>query len=460
MQDNFCKSESRPAVQFFSYSIPSIVGMLLTSGIVIIDGLFIGNIIGKTGLAGVTLTLPVLYLFLGVTIMIGVGGSVMAGHALGAGNQVQADRYFSLTTVLAAMVITGLTVFCFLLFDTLLEKLNPDREVNRFVRIYLSTILWFYPAMMMNIVFTIFLRAQGNPGLSLLFGVAGNTLNVFLDYFMIARWGMGLRGAALASGISVIIPMCLGLVYFLSRYAVLQFAKFSWRWRDIGRMFFNGSSEMIVQLSTGVTTGVFNWVLISRMGVDGVAAYAIVGYVAFVQIMIVTGFATGLGPIVGYYFGAGKKDHIQRVLRIALISAFITGVFCWAAVFFFPAAIAALFSPGSGNIKNLAESGFALFSAAFLLNGFNILITAYFTSIGNAKISLAISAMRGLILVNMFALVLPLFMGHAGIWASYPLAELVTLIFAIGFMRQSHKAAAPVRRIPERGIGLSEKSIT
>jgi Na+-driven multidrug efflux pump len=258
---------------------------------------------------------------------------------------------------------------------------------------------------------------------------------------MIARWGMGPRGAALASGISVMIPMCLGLLYFLSHHAVLQFAKFSWSWRYVGRMLFNGSSEMIVQLSTGVTTWVFNRVLLSRIGVDGVAAYAIVGYIAFVQIMIVTGFATGLAPIVGYSFGAGKKDHIRRVMSVALISAFITGVICWAVVFFFPAAIAALFSPGSGNIKGLAESGFALFSAAFLLNGFNILITAYFTSVGKAGKSLAISSLRGLILVNVFVLVLPFFWGPSGIWASYPLAELVTLIFAIGFMRQGGKAA-------------------
>jgi putative MATE family efflux protein len=426
--------------------------MLLVSGIVIIDGLFIGNNIGKAGLAGVTLTLPVLYLFLGITIMIGVGGSVMAGHALGAKNHQQANRSFSLTVVLAAVVITGLTVFFFLSIETLLEVINPNQDLKRLVRIYLSTILWFYPAMMMNIIFAIFLRAQGNPGLSLLFGVAGNFLNIVLDYFMIARWGMGLRGAALATGISVIIPMGLGFLYFLSRHSVLQFAKLSWQWRDIGRMLFNGSSEMIVQLSTGITTWVFNRVLLSRMGVDGVAAYTIVGYMAFVQIMIVTGFATGVGPIVGYSFGAGKKDHIQRIMKIAHISAFISGVICWAVVLLFPAAIAALFSPGNDTIGNLAESGFALFCTAFLLNGFNILITAYYTSIGNAGRSLVISSLRGLLLINVLVIVLPQFMGDAGIWASYPLAELITLLLAMGLMRLRDNTAISVRKVSERSV--------
>lgn len=444
MQKKISNLESKPAVQFFSYSIPAILGMLLTSGIVIIDGLFIGNIIGKTGLASVNLTLPVLYLFLGVAIMIGVGGAVKAGHALGAGNQNQANRHFSSTIVLAVIIITALTLLCFLFFDPLLEKINTNRELSQFVELYLGTILWFYPAMMVNIVFSIFMRAQGKPGLSLFFGVVGSGLNIVLDYIMIARWGMGVHGAALATGISVIIPMCCGILYFLSGRSVLQFVKFSWEWRDMGQILFNGSSEMMGQLSAGFTIWVFNMVILSRMGIEGVAAYTIVGYVAFVQIMIITGFATGLGPIVGYSFGAGKTDHIKRIMRIALISGFVTGFICWAVVLFSSTTIAASFSPGNGSVITLAESGFSLFAAAFLLNGFNILITAYFTSIGKAGISVVIASLRGLLLINLFVLTLPIFMGNAGIWISYPLAELVTLLFAIMFMKQSYRSTNPI----------------
>ncbi len=439
MQNNFSHLESKPVVQFFSYSVPAILGMLLTSGIVVIDGLFIGNIIGKEGLAGVTLTLPVLYLFLGTAIMIGVGGAVKTGHSLGAGKKDEAAGYFSSTLALAVIMIMGLTGLCAAFFDPVLEKLNTDPALHTFVKSYLGTILWFYPAMMINIIFSIFIRAEGRPGLSLFFGVAGNALNIVLDYLMIAR--MGLYGAALATGISVLIPMSCGILYFLSGRSVLRFVKFSWVWQDMGRILFNGSSEMIGQLSIGFTTWVFNRVILSRLGVDGVAAYTIVGYVAFVQMMIITGFAMGLGPIVGYDFGAGKTDHIQRIMKIALISGFVAGVFCWAVVLFSSTKIAASFSLGNENIIILARSAFGLFAAAFLLNGFNILITAYFTAMGNALISLVVASLRGLLLINLFVLVLPLFMGDAGIWASYPLAELATLLFAAVFMRQSYKSA-------------------
>ncbi len=441
MQNNFSYMESKPAAQFFSYAVPAILGMLLTSGIVIIDGLFIGNIIGEKGLASVNLTLPVFYLFLGIAIMIGVGGAVKVGHALGAGKQNQVNSYFSSTIVLALFIITVLTLLCFAFLDPLLEKINTNQGLSQFVESYLSTILWFYPIIMINIIFSIFLRAQGKPGIALLFDLSGNILNIILDYLMIARWGMGLNGAALASGISVIIPMGCAIIYFLSGHSVIKFAKFSLNWRDMGQTLFNGSSEMIGQLSIGITTWIFNIVILSRMGIDGVAAYAIVGYVVFVQIMIITGFAIGLGPIIGYSFGAGKTDHVKHVMRIALISGFITGAICWIIVLFSSSAIAKSFAGGNQDITILARSGFALFTTAFLLNGFNILTTTYFTAIGNAGTSAIIAFLRGVLLINIFVLVLPLFMGDTGIWISYPLAEFTTLIFSMVFLHKNYRSA-------------------
>lgn len=436
MQNNFQTLEAKPVAQFFSFSIPAILGMLLTSGIVIIDGLFIGNIVGEAGLASVNLTLPVLYLFLGTAIMIGVGGSVKAGHCLGSERRDQASRHFSLTVGLSIITISTLTLLCFLFIEPLVETITTKQALHQSVQTYLGTILWFYPAMMINIVFSIFMRAQGKPGLSLFFGVAGNTLNAVLDYFMIVRWGMGLYGAALATGISVMVPLACGILYFLSEYSVLNFVPFSWKLPDIGQIFFNGSSEMVGQLSVGFTTWMFNRVILSRMGVDGLAAYTIVGYIAFVQIMIITGFAIGLGPIVGYSYGAGKADHIRRIMKTAMMSSFFTGLVCWTIVLVSSTAIATSFFPANENIFAIAKSGFNLFTVAFLLNGLNMMITAFFTSIGNAKISLIIASLRGLLLINLFVLILPGFMGDSGIWLSYPLSEVVTLCFSLVFLKQ------------------------
>ncbi len=437
MKNSFNDMTSKPAAQFFSYAVPSIIGMLLISGIVIVDGLFIGNTIGKTGLAAVNLTLPVLYLFLGITIMIGVGGSVKMGHALGAGNQDMANRHFSSTVALAAVLIIAAMIPCIVFFDLLLAKLNTDPLLYRPLSTYLGTILWFYPAMMINIVFSIFIRAAGKPGLSLFFGLAGNSLNVILDYVMIVRLEMGLSGAALASGISVMIPLYCGLVYFHSGRTMPSFTRFSWAWREVVQTLYNGSSEMIGQLSIGITTWVFNTVLLSRLGVDGVAAYTVAGYITFVQMMVITGFATGLAPIVGYSFGAGETGHIRRIMKIALISGFAAGFLCWLIVCLGALPITRFFIPGNDRVLTLAANGFFIFASAFLFNGFNLLISAYFTAIGNAAISGLIALMRGVLLINLFVLTLPGIMGESGIWLSYPLAELVTLALSLFFFKRS-----------------------
>lgn len=456
MQNNFTTLESRPVAQFFSFAVPAIAGMLLTSGIVIVDGLFIGKIIGKTGLAGVNLTLPVFYLFLATAIMIGVGGAVITGHALGAGKPEQAARHFSLTAALAFIAIVLLTGGCLLNLDRFVIMLNAGPGLESLVETYLGTILWFFPAMMMNIVFSIFLRTQGRPGLALCFDLFGNIVNIILDYLLIARWGMGLHGAALASGISVFLPLSAYLFYFTSGRSVLKLGRFSFQWQTIWQIAFNGSSEMTGQLSVGVTTWVFNRVMLLRLGIDGVAAYTIAGYIAFVQIMIITGLATGLGPIVGYYFGAGNKEHISKVLKTALISGFMCGIICWLIVLFFSTRIAESFSPGNLKIILLARSGFAIFTAAFLVNGFNTLMTAYFTSTGRAGTSFALAAVRSLILINLFVLILPSLMGDTGIWISYPLAELVSLILTLAFLRtgfkRSYKASQNTQTVRDAGI--------
>lgn len=429
--------ESGPAAQFFSYSVPAIIGMLLTSGIIIVDGLFIGNFIGETGLAAVNLTLPLLYLFLGAAIMTGVGGSVKTAHALGAGNRLDADRHFSFTIILTVVIIGALTLLSALFFDTILGLMTDIPGLKESLSVYLGTILWFYPAIMISIVFSIFIRTQGNPVLSLFFGIAGNSLNLALDYFMIVRWGMGLRGAALASGISVIVPMTLGFFYFMSGKSFLSFTPVSIKMDRILSTLFNGSSEMVGQLSIGITTWLFNRIILSRLGVDGVAAYTIVGYAAFVQMMIITGFATGLGPIIGVYYGAGKGHQIRSVMNIALLSGFCTGLICWTGVVLFSGSIAGGFSANNPQIIAIAGKSFVLFTAAFLFNGFNILSTAYFTAIGDAATSAVIALLRGLVLINILVLLLPRIIGDTGIWLSYPLSELITLGAVIFYYRKS-----------------------
>jgi putative MATE family efflux protein len=293
---------------FISYSIPCIIAMFLTSFITIVDGMFIGWKMGEKGLAAVNLTLPVLYILLAVTIMIGVGGITLGAQSLGRQNRERANHYFTLAVVVSVIVnITAMMVL--LLFqEQIIKLLNAKGVLTGYVRDYLGTMTFFYVFMMANLIFSMFIRSEGKPQLSLLFGIVSNIINIILDYIFIMKLEYGMRGAAIASGLSVFIAFVIGIIYFLSKRSVFKFQKFNPNINDLKKMFFYGSAEFVAQISLSITTYLFNWVLLKRIGINGVAALSIVGYVSFIQNMVLSGIAVGIHPVISFLFGAKSKD--------------------------------------------------------------------------------------------------------------------------------------------------------
>jgi len=422
------------AAEFFSYAVPAIISMVLTASIVVVDGLFIGRSVGSAGLAAVNLTLPVFYLFLGTGIMITAGGSILATHKRGAGDSGEAGSIFSDTLAVLVLTTGALLVLLVLFFEPVLSFLRAGDALSGYTRSYLGTIRWFYPFMMLNLGFSGFIRAEGKPALSMVFGLLGNLFNVVLDYLFIFRFGWELRGAALASGISVFIPMILCTGYILSGKSYYRFQRPRFRKETVRGMFCNGSSEMIGQLSVSLSTWLFNWIILQRLGVDGLAAFTIAGYLIFIQGMILTGLATGLGPVVGYHWGAGNRERILQVLKIALTSGFAVGILAWGIVALAGEHLAFGISGGDEAIRRMARSGYWIFTSAFLFNGFNLLTSSFFTSLGEAGPSALISSLRGLVLNCVCILVLPVLLGSRGIWLSFPAAEILTFLVAAGLL--------------------------
>lgn len=424
------KSKKGLVKTFFNYSIPCIIGMFLTSFITVVDGMFIGNKLGGHGLAAVNLTLPVLYLLLGITIMIGLGGMTLATHNLGAKDMVRARQRFTFTIVLNAAVILAIVLLLRLFLDNVVHILNAKGELQGYVKDYLGTMSFFYLFMMMNIVFSMFIRGEGKPQLSLFFGIAGNIINILLDYLFIIKLGCGIKGAAFASGIAVLVPFLLGCIYFLRGRSAYRVVKFSFDREDFRTILFNGSSEFISQVSVCITTYLFNFVILRRIGVDGIAAFTIVGYIFFIQYMILTGIAQGVNTLVSYCFGARDRETIMRLLSIGLKAVLTVGVVAFIMSMVATEGIVRLFVENRSGIVEIAKGGMRIYAFAFLLNGYNFIATAYFTSLGDAKTSAAIAILRSLVLVNVFILVLPPILGDIGIWLTVPLTESITLILS------------------------------
>ncbi len=433
------KSKKGLSKAFFNYSIPCIIGMFLTSSITVVDGIFIGNKLGGHGLAAVNLTLPVLYLLLGISIMTGVGGVTIATHSFGAKDLAQARQRFTLTLVLNAALMIIAVLLLRLFIDDIIVLLKAEADMYSYVKDYLGTISLFYLFMMMNIVFSMFIRGEGKPGLSMFFGLAGNIINIVLDYLFIIKLDYGMKGAAYASGIAVVVPFLIGSIYFLSGKSVYKPVRLNLNKLDVKSIIFNGFSEFIGQVSISITTYLFNYVILSRIGIDGVAAFTIAGYVAFLQNMILTGIAQGVNTLVSYSYGARDTDTIKGILSIALKASFVIGIATFLVLLFAGEGIASIFTGGNSGIVEIAKGGMRIYAVLFLFNGYNFVASSYFTSLGDAKTSAVISLLRSLAIISIFILVLPMIIGDAGIWLASPLTEAVTFALSVFYITRRQK---------------------
>ncbi|HYE82300.1 MAG TPA: MATE family efflux transporter [Clostridia bacterium] len=422
---------------FLKYSIPCIIGMFLTSFITVVDGIIIGWKVGEMGLAAVNLTLPVLYMLLGITIMVGVGGLTLAVQSLGEKDRQRADRRFTFTVIFNAAVNILAAVILIVFRDSIIGFLNAKGGLYPYVRDYLGTMGYFYTFMMMNITFSMFIRGEGKPQLSLLFGILANILNIILDYIFIIRLDYGMRGAALASGLSVIVAFALGFLYFARGKSVYRYCRISFDMNDFKNIVFNGSSEFIGQISISITTFLFNLVIIRSIGVNGVAAFTIVGYISLIQYMVLTGIAQGIHPLISYSYGAKDRDTIFLLLSIGIKAVLLTGAAAFILSFGATEGIIRIFAHGNADLMNIANYGIKIYSITFLINGFNVIASAYFTSLGDAATSALISVLRSLILISIFILILPVMLGETGIWLAAPLTEAITFVVSYAYIKRS-----------------------
>lgn len=410
------------------YCLPCIIGLILTSSMIVVDGIFIGLNIGENGLAALSLTLPLMYVLCAVTTTLGVGGITLGARSLGAGDHRRANFYFSLS-ISAILIITGLMIgIVMIFFDETIVLLGANSVTDPYIRDFLGTIQYFYLFFMLNIAFSMFIRAEGKPGLSLAFSLAGNIINLLLDYLLIVRFDLGMTGAALASGIAVLLPFLFGLGYFVSNKSVYHFCRFIPQRGDLTAIAINGLPEFISQIALAVTTFAFNIVLLDTLGVIGVAAFTIIGYVSFIYTMIMTGIGIGVHPLWSYSFGAQNTRFIIDSLRVTAAATFFLGLLLCVITITAAENMIALFAAGNLALLKEGTLGLQCFSAAFILSGYNFIATIFFTAVGKAAVGALISFLRSLALVLCTLIILPSMMGSVGIWLAVPLAELISFI--------------------------------
>ena len=435
MAKNIRLSDHFSYSKLLRFTLPSIVMMVFTSIYGVVDGLFVSNFVGKTAFASVNLVMPFVMILGGMGFMIGTGGTALVSKILGEGDPDTANRTFSMmvlfTLALGIVLSAGGIIFM--------------RPVSRFLGatdammddcvLYGRIITGFTFAFMLQNVFQSFFIAAEKPKLGLKVTVAAGLTNMVLDALFIAVFKWGVAGAAIATGLSQCVGGVLPLVYFLRpNSSLLRLSPTRLRLRPILAACGNGSSELMSNISSSVVSMLYNFQLMRLAGEDGVSAYGVLMYVQFIFISIYIGYSIGCAPVVSYHFGAQNHGELKNLLGKSVLLMGCTGVALTALAMALADPLSRLFVGYDAGLFALTSHAFRLFAWSFLLAGFNIYASGFFTALNNGGISAAISFLRTLVFQSASVLILPIFLDVDGIWWAITVAEVFAFLISVTFL--------------------------
>ncbi len=411
--------------------------MLFTSLYGVVDGFFVSNYVGSTGLAAVNLIWPLVMGVSTIGFMVGSGGSAVVSKTLGEGDHQKANSYFSLLIYVTAGVGLALSVLFLFLIRPVSVALGASGPLLADCVSYGRWLTVFALPFILQVAFQSFLVTAGKPDLSLGFSIFGGAANMVLDWLFIVPLHMGVAGAALATGLGQVIGGVIPLVYFLGKNnSLLSLGRTKWNGWVLLKTCTNGASEMVTNLSTTVVQTLYNIRLMGLVGEAGVAAYGIILYVMFVFTALYYGYAMGAAPLVGFHFGARNRKELQSLFRKSIVLLLGAGVILTALAEAVSGPLTAVFAGYDPDLFAMTLRGFRLYALSFLLMGMSVWGSAFFTALSNGLVSAVISFLRTLVFETGAVLLLPLVLGLDGIWLSGLAAEIASLAVTVGFFRR------------------------
>ena len=418
------------------FVLPSVIMMVFTSVYGIVDGMFVSNFVGKTSFAAVNLIMPVLMILGAVGFMIGTGGTAIVSQTLGEGKRELADRYFSLLVYVTAILGVMLSAIGIAMMPLMAKWLGAEGELLENCVVYGRWVLVGLPFFMLQNVFQSFAVTAERPKFGLAVTVAAGVTNMVLDALLVAVFPMGIAGAAIATAISQFVGGVVPLVFFFRKNngTVLTLGKTQWYGKVFLKTCTNGSSELMSNISMSVVTILYNFQLMKLAGENGIAAYGTIMYVGFIFAAIYIGYAIGCAPLIGFNYGAGNKSELKNLLRMSIFALSVTGVAMTIASFALARPLSSIFVGYDAELCDMTVVGMRFYSFSFLLCGFNIFGSAFFTALGNGLVSALISFLRTLVFQCLAVAILPVFFGLNGVWSAIIVAELASLALTIVFM--------------------------
>lgn len=413
------------------FALPTIAMSVFMSFYTMVDGLLVSNLIGTEALSAINLTAPIISLVTAISTMLATGGSAVIMKKVGEKKQREANENFTfliLVNIIVGFIMGFIGYFCMYL---IFQSMHISNAVMQYSQDYLSFYLLFtIPILLMN-NFSLYLIASGKSWISFMCSVVGGILNIVLDYVFIKKIGMGIIGAAIATGLGYSVTTVVGFVVFSRSSHLLHFVKPHIDWSVLKKAISNGCSEMATALVTGITTLLFNWTMLKYVGEDGVAAITIIMYVLMFVSSVFTGYSYGVAPMISYYYGEQNHVKLKELIRRSIKIITIISIFSFIISLLITEPLTSIFAKASNPVYELAITGNRICSVALLFIGFNIFSSGMFTALNNGLISAFLAFSRSFVFMVVSLIALPLLFGVTGIWLATPIAELLAIMLAI-----------------------------
>lgn len=438
---NIQLSEHFTSRKLLRFTLPSMVMMVFTSIYGVVDGIFISNFVGSDPFAAINLIMPFLMILGALGFMLGSGGSALVGFYLGMDQEKRANEIFSLLVYVLLGVGALLTVLGLLFLEPVARLLGADADLLPYcVRYARIVLLGLVPFTLQN-VFQSFLVTAERPHFGLYITVGAGVTNMVLDALLVGVIPLGVEGAAIATVLSQCVGGILPLVYFARpNTSRLRLTRTRWELRPVLKSAANGSSEFMTNISMSIVTMLYNWQLLRLMGADGVTVFGIIMYVSFIFVALFLGYSMGSAPIVSFHYGAGNQEELKGLFRrsLTIILAMSAGLTVLAIVLAKP--LAMIFVSYDPALLSVTTRALTIYAVSYLLTGFNIYASSFFTALNDGLVSALISFARTLVFQVLAVLTLPLLWEADGIWAAVILAEgLAALLSLACFLRFRRK---------------------
>lgn len=422
------------------FVLPSIIMMIFTSIYSVVDGLFVSNYVGKDSYTALNLIYPLIMGLGALGFMIGTGGSAIIAKTLGEGKKELANQYFSMLIYVTIIGGILLSIIGLIFIRPIAVLMGATDLLIEDCVLYGRILLIAQTAFMLQNVFQSFFVTAEKPKLGLIVMIAAGVTNMVLDYLFIVLFDWKLGGAAIATAISQLVGGIFPFFYFLRKNdSLLQLTKTKFDGRILWKTCTNGSSELMTNLSSSIVNILYNLQLMKLAGEDGVAAFGTIMYVNFIFIAIYIGYSIGSAPLVGYHYGAGNHDELKNLFRKSLFLMGIFGIVLMTLAEIMAPPLSQLFVGYDSDLYSLTCHAFQFYAFSFLVIGFNIFASAFFTALNNGIISAAISFLRTFVLQVAMIFILPVFFDLDGIWMSITAAETLTLIVTAIFFTTEKK---------------------